>query len=129
MADQADDPGERISEAEHAVMEALWQQSPLTATEVSDKVAEQRGWSLATVKTLLSRLVAKKAVSTEPDGRRFLYSPTIERTDYVGSESRRLVDRLFGGRAAPLVAHLVEAETLSDEDIAEIERMIREFRK
>lgn len=129
MPDPADEPGERISEAEHAVMEALWEHSPLTATEVSDKVAEARGWSLATVKTLLSRLVAKRAVATEPDGRRFLYSPTIERTAYVGSESRRLVDRLFGGRAAPLVAHLVEAEALSEEDIAEIERMIREFRK
>jgi BlaI family penicillinase repressor len=129
MAVQADDPGERISEAEHAVMEALWRQSPLTAAEVSDKVAQDRGWSLATVKTLLSRLVAKKAVATEPDGRRFLYSPTIERTDYVGSESRRLVDRLFGGRAAPLVAHLVEAEALSEEDIGEIERLIRELRK
>jgi len=129
MAEQSEDPGERISEAEHAVMEALWEASPLTAAEVSDKVAGQRGWSLATVKTLLSRLVAKKAVATEPDGRRFLYSPTIERTDYVGSESRRLVDRLFGGRAAPLLVHLVETEALSEEDIAEIERLIREFRK
>jgi predicted transcriptional regulator len=129
MADEAEDPGERISEAEHAVMEALWQNSPLTAAEVSDRVASQRGWSLATVKTLLSRLVAKKAVATEPDGRRFLYSPAIERTDYVGSESRRLVDRLFGGRAAPLLVHLVESEALSEEDIAEIERLIREFKK
>ena len=129
MAEQADDPGERISEAEHAVMEALWRNSPLTAAEVSDRVAPERGWSLATVKTLLSRLVAKKAVATAPDGRRFLYSPAIERTDYVDGESRRLVDRLFGGRAAPLLVHLVESEALSDEDIAEIERLIREFRK
>ena len=129
MAEPAEDPGERISEAEHAVMEALWEQSPLTASEVSDKVAEERGWSLATVKTLLSRLVAKKAVSTEPGGRRFLYTPTIERTDYVGGESRRLVDRLFGGRAAPLFAHLAESEALSDDDIAEIERLLREMRR
>ena len=129
MAEPSEDPGERISEAEHAVMEALWRNSPLTAAEVSDRVAPERGWSLATVKTLLSRLVAKKAVATEPDGRRFLYSPAIERTDYVGSESRRLVDRLFGGRAAPLLVHLVESEALSDEDIAEIERLIREFRR
>jgi predicted transcriptional regulator len=129
MTESGDDPGERISEAEYAVMEALWEQSPLTATEVSDKVARLRGWSLPTVKTLLSRLVAKKAVATEPDGRRYLYTPTIERTDYVGSESRRLVDRLFGGRAAPLVAHLVEAEALTEDDIAEIEKLIRELRK
>jgi len=120
---------ERISEAEHAVMEALWEKSPQTAAEVCDQVCDARGWSMPTVKTLLSRLVAKGALATEPDGRRFLYRPLLERTAYVGGESRRLVDRLFGGRAAPLFAHLAEAEALSDEDLAEIERLVRELRK
>lgn len=129
MAQQGDEPGERISDAEHAVMEALWRKNPLTAAEVCESVCEERGWSLATVKTLLSRLVAKQAVSTKPDGRRFLYSPAIKRTEYVGSESRRLVDRLFGGRAAPLLVHLVEAEALSDEDIDEIERLLKELKQ
>jgi len=121
--------GERISEAEHAVMEALWEKSPQTAVEVCGKVCDERGWSMPTVKTLLSRLVAKGAVSTEPEGRRFLYTPLLERADYVGGESRRLVDRLFGGRAAPLIAHLAETEALSDDDIAEIERLLQEMRK
>lgn len=120
---------ERISEAEHAVMEVLWARSPLTANEVSAAVAPARGWTLATVKTLLSRLVAKQAVLTEPDGKRFLYSPSIARADYVGGESRRLVERLFGGRAAPLFAHLAEAEALTDADIAEIEALLRELKK
>ena len=129
MAKAPDDPGERISEAEYAVMEALWENSPLTATEVSDKVAPGRGWTLATVKTLLSRLVTKEAVATEPDGRRFLYTPAIARTDYVGGESRRLVDRLFGGRAASLFAHLAEEEALSQRDIAEIETLLDELKR
>ena len=129
MAETGDNPGERISDAEHAVMEALWEKSPQTAVEVCDSVCGARGWSMPTVKTLLSRLVAKGAVSTEPDGRRFLYTPLLERDDYVGGESRRLVDRLFGGRAAPLFAHLAEAEALSDDDIAEIEKLLREMRK
>ena len=129
MAEANEPHNERISEAEHAVMEALWEKSPLTAADVCDAVCEQRGWSMPTVKTLLSRLVAKGAVGTEPDGRRFLYTPLLERADYVGGESRRLVDRLFGGRAAPLLLHLVEAEALSEADIDEIERLIRELRK
>lgn len=120
---------ERISEAEHAVMEALWQRAPQSAAEVCEAVCGPRGWSMPTVKTLLSRLVAKNAVVTEPDGRRFLYSPVIERSDYVGGELRRFVDRLFGGRAAPLFAHLAEAEALSPDDIAEIERLLEEMRK
>lgn len=129
MAESQDTQPERISEAEHAVMEVLWEKSPLTAADVCGEVCETRDWSMPTVKTLLSRLVAKGAVGTEPDGRRFLYSPLLERADYVGGESRRLVDRLFGGRAAPLFAHLAESEALSDDDIAEIERLLREMRK
>lgn len=118
-----------ISEAEHAVMEALWQRAPLTATEVAGMVGEARGWSLPTVKTLLSRLVAKQAVRTEPDGKRFRYSPLLARAEFLGGESRRLVDRLFGGSAAGLFAHLAEAEALSDSDLAQIEALLKELRK
>jgi len=122
-------PGERITEAEHAVMEALWQRHPLTAAEVCDMVRAERGWSQATVKTLLSRLAAKDAVTTVPDGKRFLYSPALARSDYLGGESRRLMDRLFGGRAAPLFAHLAQEEALSDTDIAEIEKLLDEIKR
>jgi BlaI family penicillinase repressor len=128
---QAGDEGgaERISDAEHAVMEALWRRAPQSAAEVCEAVCGPRGWSMPTVKTLLSRLVAKGVLATEPDGRRFLYSPLIARNAYVGTESRRLVDRLFGGRAAPLFAHLAENEALTEEDIAEIERLLAELKK
>jgi BlaI family penicillinase repressor len=129
LVTEVPDTGERITEAEHAVMEALWARSPLTANEVADAVALGRGWSLATVKTLLSRLATKRAVATEPDGKRFLYSPLIAREAYVGGESRRLVDRLFGGSAVGLFAHLAEAEALSEDDLSEIETLLRELRK
>lgn len=119
---------ERISDAEHAVMEVLWQRAPLTATEVADALADAREWSLQTVKTLLSRLTTKGAVSYDQDGRRYLYSPILAREDYVGDESRRLVDRLFGGRAAPLIAHLAEQQKFTAEDLAEIERLIGELK-
>ncbi len=123
------DTGERISDAEHAIMEVLWDKNPVSATDVCDAICDERDWSIATVKTLLSRLVQKEAVGTEPDGRKFLYRPLIERSAYVGGESRRLVDRLFGGRAAPLFAQLAENEALTDDDLAEIEALLREMRK
>jgi BlaI family transcriptional regulator, penicillinase repressor len=126
---QSNSQPERISEAEHAVMEVLWNTSPLTASEVCERVCGERDWSLATVKTLLSRLVAKSALMTKPDGKRFLYSPAMKRADYVGTESRRLVDRLFGGRAAPLFAHLAESESLTNQDIAEIEALLQELKQ
>ena len=126
---ESSETGERITEAEYAVMEALWAEAPLTANAVADAVGPTRGWSLATVKTLLSRLVAKGAVGTEPQGKRFLYSPLIERADYLGGESRRLVERLFGGSAAGLFAHLAEAEALTAADLDQIEELLRELKR
>lgn len=119
---------ERISEAEHAVMEVLWEEQPLTAAEVAERAGPKRGWSVHTVKTLLSRLLAKGAISHEADGRRFLYRPAIERDSYVGRESEKLVDRLFGGRVTPLIAQLAERRTLSPEDIAELEALLKELK-
>ena len=129
MGQRKQSPGDRISEAEHAVMEALWTESPLSAAEVCERVCAENDWSIPTVKTLLGRLVAKRVIGTEPQGRKFLYHPLIERSDYVGGESRRLVDRLFGGRAAPLFAHLAENEALTDADLEEIEALLKEMRK
>ncbi len=123
-----DSPGERITDAEYAVMEVLWDRPRQTAAEVCEEVCGPRDWSLATVKTLLSRLVQKGAIAAEPDGRRFLYTPLIARDAYVGGESRRLVERLFGGSAVSLVAHLAESEALTDNDLAEIEALLKELR-
>lgn len=115
----------RLSDAELAVMEALWSAGrPVTATEVADAVPDERNWSLATVKSLLSRLLAKQAIEPAKDGRRFLYTPTIPRDSFVGAESRRFVGRLFGGRLSPLIARLAEDEALDDTDIAEIEALL-----
>ncbi len=125
----SDPSGERISDAEHAVMEVLWDQSPRSATDVCEAICETREWSIATVKTLLSRLVTKGAVATEPEGRRFLYRPLIARSAYVGGESQRLVDRLFGGRASSLFAHLAQSEALTDQDLAEMEALLKELRR
>lgn len=116
---------ERVSEAEHAVLEILWDEAPLTAVEVVERSPSARAWSAQTVKTLLARLVAKGAAVAEADGRRFLYRPAVERGEIAAVESRRLLDRLFGGRAAPLVAHLAERGELSADDIAEIEALLK----
>ena len=72
MAKRSNGPGERISEAEHAVMEVLWDRSPISAAEVCEAICADRDWSIPTVQTLLSRLVQKAAVGTEPQGRKFL---------------------------------------------------------
>ncbi len=77
---------------------------------------------------MLSRLAGKGAISHREDGRRFLYSPAIQREAYVGSESKRFVERLFGGRLSPLVARLAEEDGLDAKDIAEIEKLLKELK-
>ncbi len=79
---------------------------------------------MRTVKTMLGRLLSKGVLVHEEDGRRYLYRPAVARDAYAQGETRRFIDRLFGGRAAPLVAHLADTEGLSAEDIAELEALI-----
>ena len=119
---------ERISDAEHTIMEVLWDEAPLTAQDVAERVDPAKGWSANTVKTLLGRLLAKTVIGHEQDGRRYLYRPLVARDDYVAGESRRLIDRLFGGKLTPLVAQLAERDQLTAQDVAEIEAILKELK-
>jgi BlaI family transcriptional regulator, penicillinase repressor len=119
---------DRISDAEYVVMDVLWEEAPLTAHMVAERLRDSQSWTLPTIKTLLSRLLAKRAIAYEPDGRRFLYRPLIARADHTAGDVKRLVDRLFGGKLSPLVAHLAEQEALSPQDIAEIEALLKELK-
>jgi BlaI family penicillinase repressor len=114
----------QISEAESAVMEVLWQRSPQTSDEVFAALAGHQDWQEATVKTLLNRLLNKGAIEAAKDGRRYLYSPTLRREDWVMGESESLLARLFDGRVAPLVAHFSQHRKLSAADVAELRRLV-----
>jgi predicted transcriptional regulator len=116
-----------ISEAESLVMEQLWASSPQSAEEVLAALGEQQQWQEATVKTLLNRLLKKGAVRAEKDGRRYLYSPVLQREDWVLSESKGFLDRMFDGRIAPLVAHFGKHRKLSKKDVEELKRLIEEM--
>ncbi|GAM97624.1 transcriptional repressor of BlaI/MecI family [alpha proteobacterium U9-1i] len=117
----------RVSAAESVVMEALWKRNPLSAEDIVTEVAESQGWTEATVKTLLNRLLGKDAIAATKDGRKYLYSPKLKRADYVDEESTNLLDRLFDGRLSSLVTHFSEREKLSAADIADLKRLIAEL--
>lgn len=117
----------QISEAESVVMDVLWRRSPQSADEVVAALADEQQWQEATIKTLLNRLLNKGAVHAERQGRRYLYSPLLKRDEWLTRESKGLLDRLFGGRVAPLVAHFSEHRKLSRKDIAELKKLIEEL--
>lgn len=116
-----------ISAAESVVMEALWKQSPLTAEDIVALVAHDQEWTEATVRTLINRLLNKKAIAATKDGRKYLYRPVMKRADWVHEESQGLLDRLFDGKLAPLVTHFSQRKKLSRDDIRELKRLIGEI--
>lgn len=117
----------KISGAESQIMEALWGRSPLTAEELVQAVGPAQGWGEATVKTLINRLLKKKAIASERGGGRALYRPLVTREEYVTGESQGLLDRLFGGQVAPLVAHYARHRALSAEEVERLKKLIAEF--
>ena len=119
----------KISDAELQMLQLLWDEAPLGAAELASRVPDSRSWSLATVKTLLSRLLAKGAIAAEAEGRRFRYRPLVDRETIAARHADRLVDRLFGGRVSPLVAQLAEQGRLDENDLDELEALIRSLRK
>jgi BlaI family transcriptional regulator, penicillinase repressor len=114
----------RISEAESVVMTELWARGEATAEDLVAALGERQQWQEATIKTLLNRLLTKGAVKAERDGRRYRYQPVLEQDAWVLEESSSLLQRLFGGRVAPLVAHFSEHGKLSRKDIDELKSLI-----
>ena len=117
----------RISGAERHIMETLWAQGPQTAEEIVQAVSPAQDWGEATVKTLINRLLKKKALTSKRTGGRALYSALVTREAYVTGESQGLLDRLFGGQIAPLVAHYAKHRALSPEEITRLKALIAEL--
>ena len=116
-----------ISDAEMHIMEALWAKPRSTAAEVAEQIGPQTGWHRKTVNTLISRLVAKEALGFESSPSAKRYYPLLNRDDYVQSVASQMVNRLFGGRVAPIVAHFAEEQALSREDIEELRSILEEL--
>lgn len=116
-----------ISEAESQIMEALWHKSPLTPEEIIATAGPPNGWAAGTVRTLITRLLRKKAlVGARKDGA-YLYYPLIARADYIQAESQSLLDRLFQGQLAPLVAHFARHRALTAADVRKLKKLIAEM--
>jgi predicted transcriptional regulator len=118
-----------ISEAESRVMEVLWREAPRSSEEIVAALQRTSDWHEKTIRTLLGRLLRKGAVSAEREGRRYFYAPVLTRAQWQAQESRSLLDRVFGGRVGPLLAHFSRHEKLSAKDIAELRRLIDEIER
>ena len=116
-----------VTLAESRIMDALWERNPRTTEEIIAEVAPAQDWGEATVKTLINRLLKKGAIKSQRIEGKTRYTPLLQRADYVQSESQDLLDRLFGGQLAPLVAHFARHRSLKPEELKRLKRLIAEI--
>jgi len=118
-------PVPRISDTEWEVMRAVWSGHPATAGEIADRLAHSDpSWHPKTARTLIGRLVEKGALAYDVDGRIFLYRPLVTEQECIAAASDSFLDRVFGGALKPMLAHFVERESLSPEEVRELEQIL-----
>ncbi|MGZ3273147.1 MAG: BlaI/MecI/CopY family transcriptional regulator [Caulobacteraceae bacterium] len=117
----------KLSRLELQIMEALWTHGPLAVREVQEQFPEDGRPAYTTVQTMLYRLEAKKVVQrVKKIGNAHIFEASVSRA----SAQHRLIDDflgLFGGRAQPVMAHLIQTGKLTLDDVREAERLIKEL--
>jgi BlaI family penicillinase repressor len=119
----------RISGAESQLMEILWRHGPTSGEQLIAEAKAANDWSDGTIRTLVARLLRKKAIRSRKDGKSAIYQPILARADYLVDESQGLLDRLFDGEVAPMVAHLAEHRQLGAKDLQRLKALIRKLEK
>lgn len=113
-----------LSDAEWRVMNLVWERTSVSAQDVIAALAAPCGWSQATVRTMLHRLVKKGALAFTPDGNRYDYRAAVRRSDCVRRAARSFLERVFNGEAAPLLAHFVKSARFTPEELAELRELL-----
>lgn len=115
-----------LTETEWRVMNVVWEHHPVRVREVLERLEDETGWAYSTVKTILTRLADKGALTVRAEGNARLYAPALSRDDARGSAVRSLLDRAFGGTVGALVHHVLDARDISKKDRAAIRALIDE---
>lgn len=116
----------KISDAEYEIMKIIWKYKKITAVEVIEKVDAKLDWNDKTIKTMLNRLLKKKVIDYERQGKHYIYFPIVKQDEYRVVETKSFVKKIFDGSLNTLVASFLKEETLSREEIDELKRMLDE---
>jgi BlaI family transcriptional regulator, penicillinase repressor len=114
----------KLTEAEWQIMNALWQKHPATAREIMERLPEGVNWAYTTIKTMLTRLVEKKAVGEAKKGNTSVYEPRVSQRKARLNAFRSLLDQAFDGAVGPLVHFLAEERQLTAKEKAELKRIL-----
>jgi len=114
----------RISVAEWRVMQVVWDESPITASEIIRRLEPETDWNHRTIRTMLNRLVHKGALDFEVDGIRYLYRPKVKRESHLTLETASFLERVFSGDAASFLVHFVEHGNLSATELRKLKKLL-----
>jgi BlaI family penicillinase repressor len=114
-----------LPDSELEVLRSLWKLERATAREVWQELHKHGSeWTYATVNTLLQRLEAKELAASDKSKMTYVYTPQISRNQVVRRRVRDLVDKLYDGKGAPLVVHLLKSQKFSSDERAEIQKLL-----
>jgi len=119
----------QISEAEYEVMKVVWREAPISTNAVTEILTQKTSWSPKTIQTLLKRLVNKKALTYEKQGRVFVYTPLIEEKSYVRQQSRSFLKRYFDGDMSRMLSACLDEEALSQSEIDSLRAILTSRKK
>jgi BlaI family penicillinase repressor len=115
----------RVSEAELLVLKAIWKQPGSTALQIIEAVSPATRWSPPTIKTLLNRLLHKKALFFKQTGKSYLYFPAFSENEFQKAEADSFVERVFDGALSPMLAHFAKTRRLTKDDLHELTKILR----
>ncbi len=120
---------ERLADAELDIMKVLWNSDEaMKASEITKSLTKKRGWTRQTVHVLLSRLENKGFVKADRSGYYHLFSAAVEESEYLAGASSRIAKKA-GSSVHSLLASLIEADELTEEDIISISDMLNAKRR
>jgi predicted transcriptional regulator len=118
-----------LTEGEWAIMRAVWVAEPCAAPTVQESLQSSRNWAHSTVRTLMDRMVAKGLLRSEKIRHMTLYSAAVTRRQAQRGEVLYALKNAFNGALTPMVQCLLETREISADDLAEVERLVRQRRK
>lgn len=116
----------RLGRLELQIMQILWRRGQATAREITEELSANRPIAHSTVQTMLRKMEAKGAVAHETDDRTFVFRPLYQQTEVTESATRDLLARLFDGSVYGLVSHLLKHETVSEEELTRLRKLLEE---
>ncbi|MBZ9618270.1 BlaI/MecI/CopY family transcriptional regulator [Clostridium estertheticum] len=119
----------KITNAEWEIMKIIWINPKITAINITNELNDKFEWKLATVKTLINRLLTKSAIGFNKVGYEYLYFPLVSENECIKSERKSFINRVFNGSMQSLLLNFTQSQEISETDIEELITILEQSRK